>query len=312
MTLAALTAVLLSASTASAAAGVQVAVHAPELAPKQRDAVGKATERVLSEVTAFEVRSSELSPRACDDVACLRGLSGENAPLVVSITASVPNLVLELKGALFDAGTGAVIRKTVRGGNPDAPEEAVRTLLEALLPKWTQKGFASIAVKAPDNSVVKVDGRRVALVPLGDALPVVAGVHDVDVVFPDGQAVMFRRKLDEGVRFTAEAAPTDALKLIGTRANARPPAVRYASYALWSAGALAVAGSLIAGGLSQATARDLKGCDVDTRNCLRIDEANRMEARAQRYANTANVLLAGGITLGAAGAGVFVFDLGGE
>lgn len=309
MILSVATVVLLCAAPA-APAGLHLTLQAPELAPRQQQALGNAAQRVLGELTALNVSAPESLPRPCDDAGCLSAKTSEATPLALFVTAAVPSLELELRGALYDAGTGVLIKKTVRGGNPDAPEEAVRTLLDALMPRWSRKGQASIAVRAPDNSVVKVDGRRVALVPLGDALPVSAGTHEVDVVFPDGQAVMFHPRLEEGARFAVAVRPSDALQLVGSRAP-RPPALRYTSYALWGAGALAIAGSLVAGGLSQSTARELRGCDIDTRNCLRIDEAQRLERRAQRYAGNANVLLVGGLALSAAGAGVFVFDLAG-
>ncbi|MBX5480607.1 MAG: hypothetical protein IRZ16_01980 [Myxococcaceae bacterium] len=294
------------------ASTMRVLVWAPELAPRQQQALAGAAQKVLAELTAFDVSAPQLLKAPCEGAACLGRQTSAEAPFVIALSAAVPSLVLELRGELYDAGTGARVRKTVRGGNPDAPQEAVRTLLDALLPKWARKGQASIAVRAPNEAVVKVDGRRVALTPLGDAVGVPAGVHDIDVVFPNGDAVLFRRKLEEGARFTAQVDPSGALAELQLADTVRrPPALRYVSYGLFGAGAVAIAGSLIAGGLARGTAHQLRGCDPADRSCLRIDEANALHARAERYAQTGNVLLVGGAVLGAAGIGVFAFDVAG-
>lgn len=299
------------AESSERAASVRILVRGAELAPMQQQALSGATRKVLSQLTSFKVPAPDAISKMCDQAQCLRKEASAEAPLVLFVSAAVPSLVLELRGVLYDSGTGAILKKTVRGGNPDAPEDAVQTLCEALLPKWARRGQASIAVRAPDDAVVKVDGRRVALTPLRDAIGVSAGLHDIDVVFKSGDAVLFRRTLEEGSRFTADASRTAALDGMDPATSRRPAALRYASYGLFSAGAVAIAGSLVAGGLSRGAARELRGCDPADRSCLRIDEANAAHARAEGYATTGNILLVTGALLSAAGTGLFAFDIAG-
>lgn len=300
------------ASEPLAPATVHLAVVAPELSPSQRQAVEKAAAASLSELTGFTVDVTE-PPSECDPSGCALALArSRGGGFGLLLQASVPSLVLELRGAFADGDSGKLVAKKVRGGNPDEPAAAVKVMLDALLPRWTRLGFSTVVVEAPVDSVVKVDGRRVGLVPLEDVVSLPAGVHDVDVVLPGGEAVLYRPRLTDGARFRVNVDALSATSALApTEGTAQRAWMRPVSYGLWSAGAVAIAASLVAGGLSRQAGRDLDACGAADRDCLRLNEAQAVEARAQRYAQTGNILLVGGSVLGAAGAGLFVFDLTG-
>jgi hypothetical protein len=93
---------------------------------------------------------------------------------------------------------------------PDALAPSMKAALEQVLPGWMRKGFGAMAVQVEGGSVVKVDGR---VVPArnGDLVPITAGAHQVDVVFPNGSAVMQRLEVAEGGRVPLEVESTTAL-----------------------------------------------------------------------------------------------------
>ncbi len=310
MSLAHLASLLVAAAPPAADAPVSrgplsVRVEAEGLAPQQVQAMQRATHAVLGALVPWELREDE-GAGACADEACLMRLAGEG--YAVEVTAGITDRTLEVRAAFADPNSGQIVRKTVRGGSLQQPEKALQLVLDAALPQWTRKGQASVAVKAPQDSVVKVDGRRVALVPLPEPMALPVGVHEIDVLLPTGEAMLVRQRLGEGERLLLSA---DAVQL-GATANAGEASARWrrpVAYGLWSAGALAVAGSLVAGGLSQRAGAQLQPCGVGDRDCLRIDQAERAAQRAERYAGAGNALLIGGAVLGASGAGLFVFDL---
>jgi hypothetical protein len=87
------------------------------------------------------------------------------------------------------------------------------------------------------------------------------------------------------------------------------PVVRYVAFGLWSAGAVAIAGSLVAGSLSRQTGAGQNPCTATSRGCVTLEQATEKSRQAQALASTGNVLLGTGLVLSAAGVGVFTFDL---
>jgi hypothetical protein len=299
-------ALLVSALLASASAPATLAVRVVTdgLPPAQAEQVAQATEAALREQVSWSLQRDEGG--ACADDACLLKLAAGS--FAVEVQAAVVDRVLQVRAAFADAGTGRVVRKEVRGGSPAAPAKAVRLALEAALPAWSGRGQASVVVSAPAASVVKVNGRRVAMAPVEEPLGLEAGVHEVDVLLPSGDAVMWRRRLVPGARHTAEVGPLQRM------ATAERPDTGWrkpAAYALWSAGALAVAGAFVAGGLARQDVGTLRACTPAdrTRNCTRMEDARIAHARGESYARTGNLLLVGGLVLGGAGAGLYTFDL---
>jgi hypothetical protein len=146
---------------------------------------------------------------------------------------------------------------------------------------------------------------------LADPDPVVAltaGPHEVDLLLPSGEALLTREQVPEGARL--RLAPGQlALKLSGAAPAPRGKGLRTASYVTFSLGALAVAGSLVAGGLSRGALRGVESCDGRVRDCTSFPMASSAHEQAARYARTGNVLLGAGAGLIGVGTGLFVFDL---
>lgn len=293
-----------------------VLVRAPELSVPQKGRLLEAGRSTLEARTSFQVEKVEPRPSAtgpvqppCRTDGCLLDAArATNAELALILDAGLPDLVFELRASFVDVGTGQVRTRMVRGGSPDVPEEAVDLLLEAVLPAWARKGLASVQVTAPADSVVKVDGRKVGVAPLSEPLTLAAGAHEIDVMFASGQGLLWSRKLVEGERLHLEAVPHPAFE--GVKSTQSTDSVlRPISYALWSAGAVAIATSLVVGGLVRSTGDDLAGCTDTRRDCLKLDAAQAIHRRADANARAANILLIGGSVLSVSGAGLFVFDL---
>ena len=313
-----LTLLLTSGIAAAAPARARVVVRAPELSDAQRSKVLDAGRAALEARTSFVVETIPPAPTAepvgppCRTEACLLEAARETkAELALILDAGVPELVFELRATFVDVGTGRVSTRMARGGSPDKPDESVALLLDTVLPEWARKGQASVAVSAPADAVVKVDGRRVGLTPLPQPLSLSAGAHEIDVMFASGQGVLWTSRLAEGERLLLEAVPSPALEGLKDPVT-RGGALRPISYGLWTAGAVAVATSLVVGGIVLGTTDDLAGCTDSWRGCKPLDESQRIHRRAESNAQVANVLLYGGAALGLSGAGLFVFDLVGD
>ncbi len=78
---------------------------------------------------------------------------------------------------------------------------------------------------------------------------------------------------------------------------------------LWSAGALALAGSFIAAGISHQKTDALVRCEGASRECTPFSTAQQQLDQARTLATTANWLLGSGAVLAVGGAGLFTFDL---
>jgi hypothetical protein len=271
----------------------------------------RATESALKQVSGLTVGEGPAfkkgAPKKCADD-CAR-----------DVVASLPSpnaVLLDLKAA--DRGGERVMVElslwldgekvgSRRGeGTIDGFEASARPALEALLPPWARKGFGGLRLEVEPGSAVKVDGRVQAVKP-GEVLAVPAGPHQVDVVFPEGHAVLQRVEVVEGTRARfSVAAPSEVVK-----GGAAPTsgALRGVSYALWMAGAASIATGLIAGALAKGTGAGLSSCQGEVRDCAPLDEVQRRHAQAQAYATTGNVLLGVGAGLSAVGAGLFVIDV---
>ncbi len=203
-------------------------------------------------------------------------------------------------------------RKTVARQLTDVPadelEGHLRPLVESVLPADARRGFGGVHVPNASGVVVKVDGRPTVLPEGRDVvIPLTASSHSVDVLYPDGRAVLQQLSIEEGARAALTLGPPP----VAVR-ESRFSTLRGTSYGLWIAGTLAIAGSLLAGAASRQAAAGLGVCEGLDRSCLSFDEARRSHRRASAYATTGNVLLGVGGALSAAGAGLFVFDLTSE
>jgi hypothetical protein len=83
----------------------------------------------------------------------------------------------------------------------------------------------------PGDVLKKVDGRVVSS-KVGEIVSVPAGVHQVDVVFSEGHAVLQRTEVAEGTRVKVEAlSPAEA---VSGKVPKGSSALRGVSYGVWS------------------------------------------------------------------------------
>jgi hypothetical protein len=134
-----------------------------------------------------------------------------------------------------------------------------------------------------------------------------AGVHQVDVVFEEGHAVLQRLEVAEGSRVKVEAlSPAEAVAGKGPKGMT---ALRGVSYGVFVVGAATVAGGFVAGTLGRNTAADLTpSCQGDVRDCTSLDTVLAKQAQAKAYADTGNVMLGVGAGLAATGVVMFLID----
>jgi hypothetical protein len=297
-----------------AAAHAQGVVTAVLDAPGVSDVAVKrlraATESALKQTSGLTLTEGPTfkkgAPKKCDD--CARDLAS-------SLTASAV-VLLDLKQGDGKGERVAVELQlwvdgqrvgTKRGeGTVEAVESGLKTVVEALLPAWARKGFGGLQLELEPGAVVKVDGR---LIPNKgrDVLSVTAGVHQVDVVFAEGHAVLQRTEVPEGTRVKVEAvSPAEAVSGPAPKAAG---ALRGVSYGVFMAGAATVTGGLVAGTLGRATAAGLTGsCTGNERSCSTLDLVLTRHAQAQSLADTGNVMLGVGAGLAATGVVLFLID----
>lgn len=299
---------------------VPAAAHAQALVSAILDSSGvsdvalkraqRATETALKQVSSLTVGEGPAykkgSPKRCTEE-CARDLVGSlSAAGVVllelrSLDARSDRVAVEVQ--LWVDGERLGLKRGE--GSIEGFEGAVKPVLEALLPAWARKGFGGLRLEVEPGTVVKVDG-RLANTKAGGVLAVPAGVHQVDVVFSEGHAVLQRVQVDEGSRVKVEAlSPAEA---VSGKAPKGMSTLRGVSYGVFVAGAAAIAGGLIAGALGRGTAAGLASCQGDKRDCQTLDEVQIKQAQAEAYANTGNVMLGVGGGLAATGVGLFIID----
>lgn len=274
-------------------------------APEAQRVVGAAVElaRELSSLTVSPVEG--VAPRCAED-ACLRALLAEARTehgLFLLVTPARRG-TLDVEASWVQAVDGSTARQRISGAAIADLKSALRPALTTLVPPFVRKGWGGLVVVA-DSARLRVDGR--ALAPAGGVLPVTAGPHEVDLLLPSGEALLSRELVPEGARLRLTPPPEATVG--GRRAAAHGKGLRVASYATFSLGALAVAGSLVAGGLSRNAIKDIESCTGADRGCSRYSEAQAAYDKSDRYARTGNVLLGVGAGLSTVGVGLFVFDL---
>ena len=300
---------------------VPAAAHAQALVSAILDANGvsdgalkraqRATETALKQVSSVTVGEGPAfkkgAPRKCGGDDCARelanSLSGAGVVLLDlrALDGKGDRVAVEVQ--LWVDGERLGVKRGE--GSIEGFEAAVKPVLEALLPPWARKGFGGLRVEAEPGTVVKIDG-RLATGKAGEVLPVPAGVHQVDVVFAEGHAVLQRVQVDEGSRVKVAAlSPAEA---VSGKAPRGTSTLRGVSYGVFVAGTAAIAGGLIAGALGRGTAAGLSSCQGDKRDCLTLDVVQAKQAQAEAYATTGNVMLGVGGGLAATGVALFIID----
>lgn len=296
--------------TAKAQALVSAILEANGVSEVALKRAQRATENALKQVSSLSVGEGPAfkkgAPRKCADD-CARELANSlSAAGVVlldlrALDSKGDRVAVEVQ--LWIDGERLGVKKGE--GSIEGFESAVRPVLEALLPGWARKGFGGLRVQAEAGTVVKVDG-RLAMAKAGDVVAVPAGMHQVDVVFAEGHAVLQRVQVEEGSRVKVEAlSPAEAVTGPSPRATS---ALRGVSYGVFVAGAAAIAGGLIAGALGRQTGAGLTSCQGDKRDCATLEAVQARQAQAEAYATTGNVMLGVGGGLAATGVGLFIID----
>ncbi len=269
--------------------------------------VQKSTEALLKKLSGLDVAegpSFKPGPRkACPDVACQKAVvdaAGAPAVALLSLRATKGTIAFDL--SFWHDGERLSVE--VGDADPEAPEVGLKAALDVALPAWAKRGWGALRLDAQPGAVVKLDGRPSKT---GELISVPAGPHQLDVVYADGNAVLQRVDVPEGRRTRIDARTPPAVA--AAAAPEGNSALRAVSFGLWTAGAVGISASLVAGSLARQTGAGQNPCAGDSRTCSTIDVATERQRQAQAYANTGNVLLGTGLALATAGAGLFVFDL---
>ncbi|MCY1073470.1 hypothetical protein [Archangium lansingense] len=294
-----------------AAAAERLAVrlqHGGMLGASESQRVLGLTEELARELTGLELTQAPeglLSGRCGAQDACLRAVAAEVKTEHVLVLGVVPKRqgTMDVDVAWVDTVRGGVSRRSVGGVPPAAFAKELRPAVAALVPAFARKGWGGVV--APGTARLRVDGR---MTEPGEVVALTAGPHEVDLLLPSGEASLARERIAEGVRLRLELRP-DFVPQAGESRAPRGKGLRTASYVTFSVGALAIAGSLVAGGLSRGALRGVEPCVGAQRDCTSFSSASPVYERAGRYARTGNVLLGAGVGLATVGAGLFVFDL---
>lgn len=306
----ALTLLAQAAHAQAIVAGVLDATNVPDAAVKR---LQRATEVALKQVSSLPVGEGPAykkgAPKKCAAAdECARDLASSLSPSgavlldLRAVDSKSERVSVELQLWLDGEKVGAK-----RGeGSVDGFESAIKPTIEALLPAWARKGFGGLRLEVEPGMVVKVDGRLVSSKP-GEVFAVPAGVHQVDVVFAEGHAVLQRLEVNEGSRVKLEAlSPAAAVSGRGPKGTS---VLRGVSYGVFVAGSAAMAGGLVAGALGRGTGANLASCQGDSRSCQTLDVVLEKQSQAQAYATTGNVMLGVGAGLAITGAGLFLIDV---
>jgi hypothetical protein len=266
--------------------------------------LGAATE-LARELTALTVSPVPgMSPR-CELEACLRArlaeVQAEQGLFVLATPGRRGFVSMEL--AWVDGAGEGVVRRPVASVAVAELKGALRPAVAALVPAFARKGWGGLVVEG-NAARLRVDGR--AQDSSGQVVPLSAGPHEVDLLLPSGGASLSRTLVPEGARL--RLVPPRESSAVAAGAS-RGKGVRAASYVTFSLGALAVAGSLVAGGLSRGALEGVQPCMGAPQDCSRYPAARAAYDKSDRYARTGNVLLGVGGALSATGIGLFVFDL---
>lgn len=220
--------------------------------------------------------------------------------------SGAPGVVgLWLKGD--DASVGLWLDGDRVGDVIEGADKDVRALVEALLPSWARKGWGGVrfSEELPKGSVLKLDG-KVLTGKRQAVVSVPAGAHELDVLFPDGSALLQRIEVPEGTRTRVDATPPTPL---GPAASRGPTPLRIASYITWMAGAASLLTAFSIQFAGRTSALGQSPCTVDSRECVTYAMAVERQQLAQVDAVFANVFFCVGLVLALAGAALFGFDL---
>jgi hypothetical protein len=261
---------------------------------------------LAGELSALIVDPMPEVAQRCGDELCLLGLiaqGGAEHGLFLLVTP-VRRGTVDVELTWMDGVVRGTSQRRVSGVSAAELKGALRPVVAALMPPFVRKGWGGLVVPV-EAARLRVDGR--ALAPSDVVVPVTAGPHEVDLLLPSGEALLTRELVLEGGRLLM--MPPSELRADATRVATRGKGLRVASYATFSVGALALTGSLVAGGLSRGALEGIEPCTGPDRGCTRYPAAQEAYERSGRYARTGNVLLGVGAALSTVGIGLFIFDV---
>ncbi len=277
----------------------------PETVTRKMQRSAEALLKKLSGLPVGEGPAFKSGPRrSCADLECQRAVvqaAGTPAVALLSLRSSKGGVAFDVSFWL----EGERLGMELGDAELESPEAGLKPALDAVLPAWAKRGWGALRLDAQPGAVVKLDGRPMKL-KAGEIISVPAGTHQLDVVYVDGNAVLQRVEVPEGSRTRVDVTHPPAVVTASAEGNG---VLRAVSFGLWTAGAVSIAASLIAGSLSRQTGAGQNPCSADSRTCSTFDVATERHRQAQAYASTGNVLLGTGLVLAGAGAGVFAFDL---
>jgi hypothetical protein len=299
------------AAAAPAATIRVVAWRAAGVPEASATSLTRACEAALRELTSLSLQpslhSSPLSRRCgADDHGCWTQLAGRTGADYGLALVAEPAGGLTVDLMLVDLRAGHVVaQRRFTGPSPDAASQGARAAVDALMPPFLHRGYGGVLVEMPGGSRLKVDGKVVLSQPSRGPVAVSSGHHEVDLLLPDGTAVLARADVAEG-------------QIAALALGARPPAsgerrsndaLRVTSAALWAAGTVAVVTSLALGTVVNLRTGNLNPCTPPSHDCSTREEAEAEHQALAQYAQTANLLLYGGGALAVGGGLVFTFDL---
>jgi hypothetical protein len=268
----------------------------------------RTAELLLKKISALAVGEGPVfkagAPRRTCELACQResaALAGFPAVALLTLKSTKAGATVEVSFWIEGERLGLESSEV----SLESPDAGLKSALEAVLPAWTKRGWGAMRLETQPGAVVKLDGRPLTPKP-GEVLSVPAGAHQLDVIYADGNAILQRVEVPEGSRTRFDLSQPPAAVLAAGESSS---VLRGVSYGLWTAGAVAIAASLIAGTLSRQTGADQNPCTAESRSCSTIDVAAERHRQSEAYAHTGNILLGTGLGLASAGVGLFVIDL---
>lgn len=303
---------LVSLGAAQAAESVAVVVFASDgVASADAALLEKAAHVALGNLSSFEPKDVEVTADAtcAERPGCLiemAKLSGTDHLLVLVARPSARNTV-SLEGVHVTPAGIRFMSEARAGIDPFDADAVLPSVLMGVLPKYGARGFGGLEVRAPADAQVKIDGHLAAGSAPAGPLPVVAGVHEIDVKLSPERSVLYRQAVAAGERSVLDVKPFSELRAAPVSASGE--GLRIASYGVFSAGAVAVAASLVFGGLARSSLNGITSCTGEIRDCSYMEDARSMHARGERFASVGNGLgVLGGILM-VSGGGLFAFDL---
>lgn len=303
----------LLATSASAATVRLIPWRAPGVTEASTGSMVRASEAAVRELSTLVLQTAlppSLLFKRCgaEDPGCWMALAAKANADYGLVLAADPSGGLSVDLVLVDLKARRVAQRRFTAPSADAAAPAARAAVEALVPAFLRRGYGGFLVDLPVGSRLKVDGKVVLAEPSRAPVPVPNGRHEVDLLMPDGTAMLTRADVAEG-QVTPLALRAERPAAGGDR-PAGNNALKITSAVLWTAGtAAAVAAFGVAASANGRATTVFHPCTDANRNCVTQEQALAGQQDLALSMQMANILLIGGGALAAGGGVVFTFDL---